>query len=246
MDLGNGFELSSRFSHGRIGKQYPISEKSGEMNNEIQMSSRLSCIQDTKNKSCILFLLFPAIIFRPSSRCFKLGCQQTPEYGRRQAQPLQHLGKAQPRTLSFSHLPSSLLSLAEPSIRNNIPHSFVLSRLPSFNLPDFLSFTALDRIWPHLVWCGSLQLCTAPSHREICSHPGWWRSKMKPMAKILMSHPHRSFVFDQSLVDSKLRSLIWFHSLRVCFRQQDAGKWLRSAFAGLWLLRPPLLLFVPR
>jgi hypothetical protein len=69
---------------------------------------------------------------------------------------------------------------------------------------------------------------------------------MQPMTKILLSHPHRSFAFGRSLVESRHGSLICFHSLRVCFRQQDAGKWLRSAFAGLRLLRPPLLLFVPR
>jgi hypothetical protein len=58
MDLGSGFELSSRFSHGRIGKQYRISEKSGEMNNEIHMSSRLPGTQEMRNKSCLLFLPF--------------------------------------------------------------------------------------------------------------------------------------------------------------------------------------------
>lgn len=97
---------------------------------------------------------------------FELGCQQTPEYGGRQAQPPQHLGKALHRTLSP---PSSLLSLAESSSRNNVPHSPLLSRIPSYNLPDFLSFTALDRICPHLVWCGWLQHSTAPATENLLS-----------------------------------------------------------------------------
>ena len=142
--------------------------------------------------------LFPTIIFRTSSRCFELGCQQTPEYGRRQAQPPQHLGKLCPApSLSLTFLPPSSRSPSPRFETTFLTRSYCLVSHPTISQTFFLSppSIAFDRNCFGVGRCSTAQ---PQATEKFALTPAGGRSKTQPIAKILLSHPHRLFACDQS------------------------------------------------
>ena len=149
-------------------------------------------------------------------------------------------GKRSRRNILAELSPSLSNTFLPPSSRSPSPRFETIFLTRPYCLVSPPTISQIFFFHSFVVWCGSLQHNTAPSHREFALTPAGGRSKMQPTAKILLSHPHRSFAFDHLLSNVDCESFVCFHSPHVCFRPQDG---LRSAFAGLRSLRPFLSLF---
>jgi hypothetical protein len=188
--------------------------------------------------STIPSFLFSAIILRSSSRYLSLDVNKplsTADGKRSRRNILAKLCTA-PSLTSF--LPPLARRVLESKQRSSLAP---IVSYPILQSPRFSFFhrprSHFDRTRFGVGGCSTAQ---PQATEKFALTPAGGRSKMQPMAKILLSHPHRSFAFDHLLSKVDCGSFVCFHSPHVCFRPQDG---LRSAFAGLRSLRPFLSLF---